>query len=143
MRIGFEIKKLHMLISNELRSATSIKAIDDMTNTHGYVLKYLAQNEGKEVFQRDIEKEFMISRPTVSEIIKLMEKNGLVERRSVAKDARLKQILLTEKGKTLNVLVKKEFDDFEKSLSDLLTEEESKSLEQIILKLSDGLKREK
>ena len=124
MRIGFEIKKLHMLISNELRSATSIKAMDDMTNTHGYVLKYLAQNEGKEVFQRDIEKEFMISRPTVSEIIKLMEKNGLIVKEEVASDKRLKKLILTPVAIEKQERMRKCIDDLEIKLRNNISEEE-------------------
>ena len=123
MRIGFEIKKLNMLISGQLRQATSINELNEVTNTHGYVLKYLAQRENEEVFQRDIEKEFAISRPTVSEIINAMEKNGMVERKAVERDARLKQIIITEKGKALNALVRQEFDAFEERLSGLITPE--------------------
>ena len=143
MRIGFEIKKLNMLISGQLRQATSINELNEVTNTHGYVLKYLAQRENEEVFQRDIEKEFAISRPTVSEIINAMEKNGMVERKAVARDARLKQIIITEKGKALNALVRQEFDAFEERLSGLITPEEKQALEEIIRKLSDGLKKDK
>ena len=143
MRIGFEIKKLNMLISGQLRQATSINELNEVTNTHGYVLKYLAQRENEEVFQRDIEKEFAISRPTVSEIINAMEKNGMVERKAVERDARLKQIIITEKGKALNALVRQEFDAFEERLSGLITPEEEQALEEIIRKLSDGLKKDK
>ena len=143
MRIGFEIKKLNMLISGQLRQATSINELNEVTNTHGYVLKYLAQRENEEVFQRDIEKEFAISRPTVSEIINAMEKNGMVERKAVERDARLKQIIITEKGKALNALVRQEFDAFEERLSGLITPEEKQALEEIIRKLSDGLKKDK
>ena len=143
MRIGLEIKKLHMLISCKLRSSTSIKAMDDMTNTHGYILKYLADRDGQEVFQRDIERDFRISRPTASEVLKLMEKNGLIERKSVEYDGRLKRLFLTEKGRSLNGLVRQEFDQFEARLSSMLSEEDEARLEEIIDKLTRGLMDDK
>ena len=80
---------------------------------------------------------------TVSEIINAMEKNGMVERKAVTRDARLKQIIITEKGKALNALVRQEFDAFEERLSGLITPEEKQALEEIIRKLSDGLKKDK
>ncbi len=52
-------------------------------------------------FKKDIEKNFTITRSTVTGILKGMEKNGLIFRMSVPEDARLKRLTLTEKGENL------------------------------------------
>ena len=49
-------------------------------------------------FQKDIEQRFAVGRSTVTNLIQLMEKKGFVKRESVKQDARLKKVILTEKG---------------------------------------------
>lgn len=53
------------------------------------------------VFQRDIENAFGLSRSTATGILQLMERNGYIRRESVARDARLKKIVPTQKAETL------------------------------------------
>ena len=56
----------------------------------------LAQRE--DVFQKDIEEEFGIRPSTATELLKQMEKNGLITREAASHDNRLKKIVLTEKA---------------------------------------------
>ena len=44
---------------------------------HGYLIRYLYENRERDVFQRDLEKKFSISRSAVTATLQLMEKNGL------------------------------------------------------------------
>lgn len=74
---------------------------EKVSGTHGWVILYLAENEGKDVYQRDLEKQFGISRSTTSKMIAQMEQQGLVGREKVASDDRLKKLVLTEKSKEL------------------------------------------
>ena len=68
------------------------------TMLYAKVLNYLRKNEGREVFQKDIEKNEGLNKSTVSMLISNLEKQGLLERRSVERDARLKQIVMTPQG---------------------------------------------
>ena len=52
-----------------------------------------------EIYQKDIEQEFKVSRATASNMLQLMERKGLIVRESVSCDARLKKISLTRKRK--------------------------------------------
>ena len=54
------------------------------------------------VFQRDVEKAFSLSRSAATGILQLMEKRGLILRQSVARDARLKSLIPTEKAACLD-----------------------------------------
>ena len=69
-----------------------------LTSVQCATLRYLIQRErnGQEVFQKDIEAAFSIRGATASNILKGMEKKGLIERIPTEYDARLKRIILTD-----------------------------------------------
>ena len=71
------------------------------TMLYAKVLNYLRKNEDREVFQKDIEKDEGLNKSTVSMLLSNMEKQGLLERRNVERDARLKQIVMTPKGEEI------------------------------------------
>ena len=70
----------------------------NFTSIHLAIAKYLSENTDKDIFQKDIEEAFCIRRSTVTSILNLMEKNGVIKRESVEYDARLKKIILTKKA---------------------------------------------
>ena len=72
--------------------------IDEITLMHGWIIRYLYENRDRDIFQKDIEKHFSVGRSSVTNVIQLMEKKGYLRRESVDYDARLKKVLLTEKG---------------------------------------------
>ena len=91
------------------------------------------------VFQRDIEREFSITRSTVTNILQLMEKKGYIERRSVPRDARLKQLILTEQGVQFHEKTLLSFHQTEECVNALLSPEEQAELLRLLNKLRDGL----
>lgn len=99
LKIGVEIHKLDNTIHRAIICAAKKAGMDEVTLMHGWIIIYLAENAGRDVFQKDIEQKFSIGRSTVTTIIQLMEKKGYVERESVTYDARLKKVSLTVKGK--------------------------------------------
>ena len=96
--IGLELSKTNNVICRNLINADFKKEMDDLTGKNGWIIAYIASHKDKEVFQRDMEEEFSISRSTVSSIVQLMEKKGFVTRESVDHDARLKKLVLTPKA---------------------------------------------
>ena len=68
---------------------------------HHILVKYA---EGP-VYQRDVENAFGLSRSTATGILQWMEKNGLIQRESVASDARLKSLIPTEKAARLDAQI--------------------------------------
>jgi DNA-binding MarR family transcriptional regulator len=69
-----------------------------ITPAQAFVLEYLYGHSDEEVYQKDIEKTLDVSRATVANMLKTMEKNGLIERLKVEGDARLKKIVLTQEA---------------------------------------------
>ena len=102
-KLGMEIHTVDLLWKRHCDALDEIRTNEALTGTHGRVLGYLQWREGEDIFQKDIEREFSIRRSTASQMLQLMEKNGLIERIGVANDARLKKICMTEKGKGLHL----------------------------------------
>ena len=140
MRTVIRLKILANLIEREMRTSSAIENMIKMTNMHGRIISYLHRNEGRDTYQRDIEKTFMISGPSVSEVLKLMQKNGLIERQSVKHDARLKKIVLTDKGRQLDAEVQQSMDAVENEVAAMLSEEEFAAFEKTVEKLIQKLR---
>ena len=64
-----------------------------------WVINYIRlRNNEKDMYQGELEREFNITRATASNLLKRMERDGLITRESVFHDARMKKILLTEEA---------------------------------------------
>lgn len=123
-RLGFEIKTLSNLLKREIGSSRGGKYVANATGTNGFVIGYLAENADRDVFQRDLEKKFSVRRSTMSNIIMRMEKKGFLVRVPVEYDARLKKLILTEKGWEIHATMESAVTDAEKKLTRGLSEEE-------------------
>ncbi|MBT2731737.1 MarR family transcriptional regulator [Carnobacterium sp. ISL-102] len=119
-----EIRKLTNFIHRNIES----RKIEDkgfpITKMHAMILGYLNKFKDEEICQKDIEKKFSMRRSTTSKMLKNMEEKGLIERVSIERDARVKKLQLSKKGKSLVEEVSKEFQRIENLLSEGLTEEE-------------------
>ena len=99
--IGHETRVISNLIHRK-RNNCFIHDGDVISGTNGWILSYLISRDGEDIFQRDLEEQFQVRRATVSKIINLMVNKGLIERAPVPQDARLKKLVVTQKGKTLH-----------------------------------------
>lgn len=99
------------------------------------------QSSKKNIFQRDIEEEFDIRRSSVTSVLTLMEKNELIKRVSVSEDARLKRLILTDKGVDIYKSIFKEIEAIESIISESLSAEEFDLLcgliQRLIKKIAD------
>ena len=97
-KIGPEIHCTDLKLSRNLSAHVRKSGVDEVTMMHGWIIRYLYENREQDIFQKDIEQRFAVGRSTVTNLIQLMEKKGFVKRESVKQDARLKKVILTEKG---------------------------------------------
>lgn len=93
--IGHEIHTLDNMIG---RLISSLCENDGLTRMQGWIIGYLYEHDGENVFQKDLESQFRIARSTATGILQLMEKRGFLRREPISTDARLKRLFLTEKG---------------------------------------------
>ena len=122
--IGYEIRVLNNTIRNSINNMKLNKAIESNPHTtrlHAWVIGFVFHSKNP-VYQKDIETEFQIKRSTASTLLASMEKNGLITRRSVDHDARLKQVILTDKARKMHetflVTAKKVEENLARGLSD-------------------------
>lgn len=139
-RVGFMIHKLDMGVKKVLEAKLQAAGYDEVTLMHGWILKYLYDNRDKEIFQRDIEKQFSIGRSTVTTIIQLMEKRDLIRRESVEQDARLKKVLLTEKGFKHHDLVEESIYGIHKQIMTDISDEEKQIFLDIVQRMDENLR---
>ena len=103
------------------------------------MIRYFYENRDTDVFQRDFESRFSIRRSTATNMLKLMEKNGIIHRESVPYDARLKKIVLTEKAIEIHKKATKNIEMVENTLKKGITEEELIVFYNVVDKIKNNL----
>ena len=133
------INCLSTKIKREITNLPSVADLDNISGVNGFIIVYIYKNGN--VYQKDIEREFGITRSTASNIISLMEKKEFVKRESIDSDARLKRITLTEKAVNM---CEKFLADLKKLNDDLCDGIPSEELDSFIItlnKIENNLKR--
>ena len=137
--IGYEIRVLNNTIRNSINSMKLNKAIESNPHTtrlHAWVIGFVFHSKNP-VYQKDIETEFQIKRSTASTLLASMEKNGLITRRSVDHDARLKQVILTDKARKMHETFLVTAKKVEENLARGLSDEELRNFFSTLDKISD------
>ena len=92
------------------------RALDARINAEVSSELVRAERQGRDVYQRDIEQWFNIRRSSVTAILQGMEQDGFITRSAVAKDARLKRLIATEKGRACHKQIEASIARFEDDL---------------------------
>lgn len=138
--IGRDIKCVTNLLRRIHFASPLFKECQNLTGMHSYVLGYLSRECVKrDVFQKDLEAVFEMRRSTASEILKLMEKNGLIIRTSMESDARLKKIVLTDKAKEISSNIEREFANTEAKIVEGISDEEMASFSATLNKIKANM----
>ena len=138
--IPAQLRRVDNLIFRRLNQFSRANGVEQTTPMHGWIIEYLYRHRDEPVFQRDIEREFSITRSTVTNILQLMERKGYIQRLSVPQDARLKQLVLTEEGICFHEKTMLCFHQTDDYVAGLLTAEENTELLRLLNKLREALK---
>lgn len=139
--IAMELRGISNLCMRYMDNKSHKKDIDSITGTNGWIIGYINSMNGKDVFQRDLEKNFNITRSTASKVVNLMVEKGLIERCSVAHDARLKKLRLTEKAKKITTLMHEDNEKLTDILTEGISEEELAAFSACLNKMKENLKK--
>lgn len=101
---------------------------------------YFQTRQGEKVFQRDLEKVFQIRKSSVTSVIQILERSGLIRRIGVPNDARQKELVLTEQGVAVQETVLERLDALESLVNEALSPEERKLWFSCIRKIEARLK---
>ena len=100
----------------------------DLTHSQAHVLMHIICSEEKKITQRDIEKKFGLTNPTVTGILKRLETKGFITRHISENDNRYKIITITNKSKEICSNIKCSIKSAEDRLFDKMDENEINSL---------------
>ena len=139
-----EIRKLSNLTTRYIRKTQNIKTKSELTKPQTIILMYIYENQkdGFKVYQKDIEDKFMIRRSTATELLKKLERLNYIKRQTSPLDARLKDLILTEKSLVFIKHANKNAKNFGDIVGKNITEEEKLTLKNIICKMQKNLTEE-
>lgn len=125
------------MLSNLIRRHFSTFSFHDtLSPAQGKALHFiLARSMDTDVFQKDVEEEYSLRPPTATKILKDMEKNGLIRRETVPYDARLKRIVVTEKGLQYQGMIRESLEETERRLTEGITEDDLATFFRVISRM--------
>ena len=137
------IKELEKGIVRKIMSETSH---DEMYSKPSIaqmqIIKYILKNDGKIIYQRDLEEVFNLRRATISGILKTMEKNNVIIRVCDPNDARGKIVILSDDAKKFFKEKETLFKKIETVLKKDISKEELEIFYKVILKMRDNINRQ-
>ena len=141
--IGYEVCTLNQVIGrlvNSYQSKVDEKA--GINRMQGWIIGYLYRHSEEDVFQKDLEAEFQMARSTASGILQAMEKKGLITRESIPRDARLKRLVLTEKGMEFQMEIMENFDRIQDVLKSDIPQEKLECFMEVLDMIRENAQRE-
>ena len=136
--IGNKVRVVHNYIDKYFHSSWE-KAGIEPTRMQCATLHYLRRHQDEDVFQKDLEAAFSISGATVTNILKVMEKDGLIIRVPMEKDARLKKLVMTEKGMQYDKVAYSNVARLEAGMEKGFTEEEIARFREYLDRLTQNI----
>ena len=137
--IPAQIRRVDNLIFRKINQFHRENGVENVTPMHDWIMSYLYWHKNDPVYQRDIEREFSITRSTVTNILQLMERKGYIERQSVPQDARLKRIVLTQKAVDLHRQIEEDIAGFEEMLAQGIPDEDQETFLRVAQKMRENL----
>ena len=140
--IGNDVRILSHQIHRWIENAPNKKKIDSVTGANAWIIGYISDktDNNEDVFQKDLESCFEITRSTASKVVNLMVEKGLIERQSVPWDARLKKLVLTDRAREVNKLMVEDFTEVEKILAKGFSEQEMKQFFDYMHRMQKNMK---
>lgn len=112
----------------------------DLTILQKSILHFiLFETMQRDLYQKDLEKEFKVRRSTASENLRLLEKKGYLYRECAKEDARLKKLIPTEKAVCLRGQLLKSIERTEERIRQGIPEEDLKVFFRVLKQISANL----
>ncbi len=140
MRIGKQLKRVSTMLSRRMQSVSRQNRPEEISGVFAWVIAFLLDNADRPIYQKDIEREFGLSRSAVSRALTQMEEKGLILRANSTSDCRLKQLLTTEKAKAVSQQLFFACQTVENELVKGFSPEELSELNGYLKRLEDNLR---
>ncbi|MCM1043725.1 MAG: MarR family transcriptional regulator [Corallococcus sp.] len=113
---GFECRCVSNLVKRKVCESDITKQFAQLTGIQSFAINYLYTHKDEEIYQKDFETKFTMRRSTATQVLSLMERNGLIERRLAEDDGRKKKIVLTQKAIEIHKAMERVLADIERQL---------------------------
>lgn len=128
------------LIRHKINESEKLSVVDkEISRRQAAVIGIIDESGDKPVFQKDISKILRIRRSTATSMLQDMEREGLIVRKPVGRDLRLKQIVLTDKSEEYAKVINEEFRLIENLIVKGFSEEEKQFLKIYLSRIKDNL----
>ena len=129
------------MLTNQIRRLLDRTSPPDshITPMQGRVIGFVTHHANQEIYQRDLEREFQIRRSTASAILQSMERNELIRREPVARDARLKRLVLTSRAEAHNDHFIRKIQEIEAVIRQGVPEEEIDAFFRVAARFEENL----
>ncbi len=111
----------------------------NLTMSQGFVLEYLNNTGDKELTQKAIEQHFNLQHPTVSGILKRLEKNGFITTAVNKSDRRVKDIYLTDKAREIEKIAREDKKLMEENFVKGMTAGEIETLRSLLKRVLNNM----
>ena len=126
-------------LSNKLRRKFDmLSSRKEFSGSQGRTLRFLL-SQTEDIYQKDIEEEYSIRPSTATQLLKQMEKNGLIIREPEAYDNRLKKIVVTDKALLYKQHVIEDLTTLEETLIKGISETDLQVFFRVTEKMMDNL----
>lgn len=113
-----------------------------VTPVQAYAMRFLAREEGREITQRDLERELRLKAPTVNGVVDRLAEKGMLVRRPSPTDGRCRLLQLTDTGREAAAAFLSAMEDTEALFRSALTDEEQRLFQELLLRIITNLESE-
>ena len=115
----------------------------DVTPPQSHLLMYLSRcRAGREVSQRELERELRLKPSTVNGIVNRLAEKGYVARRPSPEDGRCRRVCLTESGQAQAAALRAALDETNRRFTAILTEAEQAQMQALLGRIIANLENE-
>ena len=141
-RLTYQIKNLNHEIIRYI-CEIGVEKKEFPTPAQMQILHYIISRKGNKVYQRDIGNALNLRRATLSEILKTMEKNGLISKVPDKADTRIKEIILSDKALISFETVKKTLNNVEKTIIRGIGQKDLDIFLSVLTKMNQNIEKER
>ena len=131
-RVSFMLREIQNQIRQIIHKSSPRFEKGPRSQLQGGILGYLFHHRDGPVYQRDLEKEFRISRATATNTLQVMERDGLIVRRAQDRDARLKRIQMTDEAYQNHRQIEAHMDMMDRRMQQGMSDEEAQELRRLL-----------
>lgn len=137
--VAREILSLSNMMCRRIDCERIHHGLAGLTYLQGGIIHYLLENQGKDIFPKDIVRRFAVTRSTVAGALKKMEEHGYICFAPAAHDGRMKKIVVTEKGIAEQNAIERHKEALERLLVRGMTAQETDELFLLLGKIRQNL----